>query len=123
MSLREKKNFIGPPSGFPASVLSRVWEEAFQEKRDTKSLWPFKSKKQLPTKGQVLSLYFYFQSQDLKQVPKSKIMDLVVTEIKECWRKANIPTITDWNMKRSLDKLLSTRESLVKNLKKTGEKI
>ena len=27
MSLRDKISFLGPPSGFPSSVLSRSWEE------------------------------------------------------------------------------------------------
>ena len=82
MALRDKKTFLGAPSGFPSSVLSKFWEEAFLNDRDTSYLWPFKGKKQLPTTGQVLCLYFFIREQEkMKKVSKSQIADVVVEEV------------------------------------------
>ena len=118
MALRDKKTFIGAPSGFPSSMLSKFWEEAFLNDRDTSNLWPFKGKKQLPTQAQVLSMYFYVRGlQKMSKVSRSAIMDMVVDQVCHCWKLANITTKTPWNMKKGLEKILNRREKLVKKLK------
>ena len=85
MALRDKKTFVGAPSGFPSSMLSRFWEDAFLNDRDTSKLWPFKGKRQLPTQGQVLSMYFYIRGlEKMSKVSRSVIMDLVGDQVVHC---------------------------------------
>ena len=117
MALRDKKTFIGAPSGFPSS-LSKFWEEAYLNDRDTSNMWPFKGKRQLPTQGQVLNMYFYIRGlQKMSKVSRSAIIDMVVDQVCHCWKLANITTKTRWNMKKRLEKILKRREHLVKFLK------
>ena len=118
MALRDKKTFVGAPSGFPSSLLSNFWEDAFLNDRDTSKLWPFKGKRQLPTQGQVLSMYFYIRGlENMSKVSMSAIIDMVVDQVSQCWKLANITTKTHWNMKKGLEKILKKRENLVKMLK------
>ena len=99
MALRDKKTFLG----YPSLVLSKFWEEAFLNDRDTSYLWPFKGKKQLPTTGRVLCLTFFIREQEkMKKVSKSQIADVVVEEVAKCWKLSNIQTKTAWNMKLGL---------------------
>ena len=114
MTLRDKKTFIGAPSGFPSSLLSKFWEEAYLNDRDTSNLWQFEGKRQLPTQAHVFSMYFYIRGlEKISKVSRSAIMDLVVDQVCHCWKMANITTQTRWNMKKGLEKILERREKLV----------
>ena len=90
---------------------------------DTSYLWPFRGKKQLPTKDQVLCLYFFIRGQEkMKKVPQCQVLDPVLDEVTKCWKLANIPTKVYTTLKRDLQKILSTRDNLVKNKHKMSEK-
>ena len=53
----------------------------------------------------------------MSKVSMSAIIDMVVDQVSQCWKLANITTKTHWNMKKGLEKILKKRENLVKMLK------
>ena len=119
MALRDKKSCLPDPYCFPSSVISKFWEDTYINDMDTSHLWPFQGKRQLPTKGQVLCIYFYFRGQNkFHRVSQSQIMDMVLEQVAKCWRLANIKAKTITNMKSNLIKLLGVRDNLVRNKNK-----
>ena len=50
MALRDKKTFVGAPSGFPSSLLSNFWEDAFLNDRTQASCGPSKERDRYPPK-------------------------------------------------------------------------
>ena len=64
-----------------------------------------------------MPLLFLHGKDYLKLVPKGQLIDIVFMEIKNCWSLAYIMVKTDWNIKKCLEKLLATRDALVKKLK------
>ena len=84
--------------GQPTSSLAAEWEEALRQKNwdlmDTDSLLPFKGVPRLPTRLQVVHLYYVYREQEeLITASQTYVAELVARQILKYWRMANIKTV------------------------------
>ena len=82
--------------GQPSSILASSWKDALMNSTlaTTPQLLPFTGKAKLPTREQILLLYFAFREvKEFKLKSKSDIAEMVSTEVVKYWEMAPIKTM------------------------------
>ena len=83
--------------GQPSSVLDLKWYEALKNSNHElcTSLLPFSGKARLPTREQILLLYFaYREVRDYKLASKAIVAEMVAKQTVKYWQMAPIPTVS-----------------------------
>ena len=82
--------------GVPNSVLAHQWLEAFYSGEEYQHLlpWDFRNRPQLPTKRQLLLLYFFYRG-EFKNKTKLELMKMVINDLKKLWNMAGIAIVGD----------------------------
>ena len=117
-----------PLLGLPSSVLSAKWIERYASAEQSSSsstgssVLPFKLPPKLPTREEVLKLYWFLRQND-QDTKKKKIVivDTVVGEILSYWRMSNIKTLTPQNVQKKVLSLVDEYEARRKCFSRKGQ--
>ena len=100
--------------GVPDSVLGPNWLEAYFSVATYDHLIAWVSP-QLPTKKQILLLYFFLRHNNNPNLEKTKLVTMVEKEVKKLWNMAGVRTATKKNMKKQILALLSDYQAVMKD--------
>ena len=110
-------------------VLSNEWLTKFNAGESSgatastsKPIFCFNLKPKLPTQMQVLKLLmFYKKSESFKNSSIGSIADIVLEDVYNYWRAANIPGIAHWRAKKHVIELFTKYRTMMKKKNRETE--
>lgn len=125
MAPTTKASSAKPLLGQPDSVLGQDFLVAVQGDQPYEDMLPFAKSNQLPTKEQVLKLYYYLREQvgkNNKHISQLDLSKKVAGFVTIYWQRAGFKTVTFFRIVNHIQKLIESYQKIVKNLSKTTPK-